>query len=91
MMQFAVVGTLIGAILGLRFSVFALVPAMTGILVIAGLSAVIGGNAFQVSPLQLIVLLAVVQLGYLSVGGIRALLQTLDVRGRASCSFPEQP
>ena len=44
MMIFALTGTLIGAMLGINFSVFALIPAMACALVIALATSVLGGD-----------------------------------------------
>lgn len=47
MLQFAISGILIGAVVGARFTVFALVPVMTCAIIIAGASVVAGDGNFS--------------------------------------------
>jgi hypothetical protein len=64
---FALSGMLIGAILGVRFTVFALVPAMTCTLIIAGASAVFSG----LTIVELTLFLTCLQIGYLCSAALR--------------------
>jgi hypothetical protein len=67
MMVFALTGSLAGAILGLRSTVFALVPSMTGTLITAGASAVTSGPMMM----ELALFLTCLQIGYLSSAALR--------------------
>jgi hypothetical protein len=77
MMIFALAGTLIGAILGINFSVLALIPAMACALVIALATSLLGGG---VSVACLVCLLAGSQVGYVAAAGLRFALQRAAIR-----------
>jgi hypothetical protein len=87
-MLFVLSGTLIGAMLGGRFTVFALIPAMTCTLIIAGASAVTGGGAFGVMIIQLALFLTCLQIGYLGGAALRFSLYGSITRGRMERSSP---
>ena len=70
MMPFAVMATLIGVALGRRFTVVALIPAMTFALIIGGAAAV-GGGAFGTTMIELAAFLICLQIGYLGGAAIR--------------------
>ena len=76
MMIFALAGTLIGAILGLNFSVLALIPATACALVIALATSLLGGG---VSAACVICLLAGSQVGYIAAAALRFALQRAAV------------
>ena len=71
-MIFALSGVLIGAIFGINFSVFALIPAMACALVMALATSALGGG---VSLACLICLLVSLQVGYIAAAGLRFELQ----------------
>jgi len=77
MMIFALAGTLIGAILGIHFSVLALIPEMACALVIALATALLGGG---VSVACVICLLAGSQLGYVAAAALRFGFQRAAMR-----------
>ena len=77
MMTFALAGTLIGAILGMNFSVFALVPGMACALVIAVATSVLGGG---VSVASLICLLAGSQVGFVAAAAVRFAAQRAAIK-----------
>jgi H+/Cl- antiporter ClcA len=64
MMMFALFGIFIGLILGARFTVLALIPVMICALFTAGVSAVTNGKAFNVTIIELALLLICLQIGY---------------------------
>ena len=71
-MIFALTGTLIGAILGINFSAFALIPAMVCALVIALATSILGSG---VSIAWLICLLTGLQVGYVAAASLCFALQ----------------
>ena len=85
MMIFALAGTLIGAILGMNFSVFALIPAMACALVIALATSLLGGG---VSVACVICLLAGAQVGYVAAAGLRFALQRAAMRASVESQLP---
>jgi hypothetical protein len=92
MMPFALVGTLIGVALGRRFTVVALIPAMTFALMIGGVAAV-GGGAFGTTMIGLASFLICLQIGYLGGATIRfstfgSLTQRPAETGPIERSFP---
>jgi hypothetical protein len=70
MMPFALIATLIGVALGRRFTVVALIPAMTLALVIGGAAAV-GGGAFGATTIDLVLFSICLQCGYLAGAAVR--------------------
>jgi hypothetical protein len=70
MMSFALVGTLIGVALGRRFTVVALIPAMTFALIIGG-AAALGGGTFGATMIELASFLICLQIGYLAGAAVR--------------------
>ena len=71
-MVFALAGMLIGAILGINFSVLALIPAMACALAIALATSILGSG---VSIAWLICLLTGLQVGYVAAASLRFALQ----------------
>jgi hypothetical protein len=76
-MLLALSGTLIGAILGIRFTVLALIPAIGCASVIAGASWLAGGLAFGSLVMEWALLVTCLQLGYLSGAALRFLLLSM--------------
>jgi len=70
MMPFAVVATLIGAVLGLRFTVIAILPAMSFALTIAGATAITSGGAPTIVEMSLF--LICLQVGYVVGAAVRS-------------------
>jgi hypothetical protein len=66
MVLFALVGMLIGAILGIRLTVLALVPVMMGALAIAVAGAATGDGAFGPTMNGTVLVLTGLQIGYLA-------------------------
>jgi hypothetical protein len=73
-MLFALSGFLIGAMLG-RFTVLALIPAMACAVIIAGPTAFMLGGTNVGTFIDLAVLIASVQIGYLGAAALGSLLQ----------------
>src|SRR5664280_239522 len=65
MMTLALLGTLIGIILGLRFTMLVLIPASAFVCVIAGASWWASGGPFGWTALELALFLWFLQIGYL--------------------------
>ena len=80
MLPFALAGMLIGAVLGTRLTVLALIPAMMGGLVLAGAIAITRELAFGATIIDLALVLASVQVGYF--GGAAARLWFDPIGGR---------
>ena len=85
MMIFALAGMLIGAILGMNFSVFALIPAMACAIVIALATSVPGGG---VSVACVICLLVGSQVGYVAAAALRFALQRAAMRASVGREIP---
>jgi len=85
MMIFALAGTLIGGILGINFSVFALIPAIACALVTALATSLLGGG---VSVACLVCLLAGSQVGYVAAAGLRFALQRATMRASVGRQLP---
>jgi hypothetical protein len=66
-MMLALSAALLGAVLGMRFDVLALVPAVVCASVVAGAGQLAGGNSLDAFLVQWILLVVCLQLGY--VGG----------------------
>jgi hypothetical protein len=88
MIPLALSGILIGAILGMRFTILALMPAMTCALTIGVANTVMRGGLFGPTIIELAVLLAFVQIGYLCGAAFQfsLVMQALRLAGR-----PDQP
>ena len=86
-MLIAISRIFLGALLGVRFSVLALVPAMTVTLVIAGASSMMGGGNFAPTIGELAVVLTCLQIGYL--GG--AARKVTFFRSMRQVTSPERP
>jgi len=71
MMPFALAATLIGVVIGQRFTMAALIPAMAFTLVIAGTMRIIDGAAFGATMTDLATSLICLQIGYYGGAGIR--------------------
>jgi len=83
MTLFALSGLLMGAVLGFRFfTVFALIPAMTGTIVIAAASAIMGGGATAPSIVNLALLLIFLQIGYLGGAAVQFSVQRIGKKNR---------
>jgi hypothetical protein len=75
MLPFVLAGILIGVVLGARFTVLALIPAVGCALVIAGGSvAAPGAQAFGLTIAELALLLGSIQLGYFGGAALRLAL-----------------
>jgi len=72
MMNFALASAFVGALLGMNFSVFALIPAMSGALIIAGATSVFGAGT---TIAELLTCLASVQAGYVGAAALRFALR----------------
>jgi len=72
MMNFALASAFVGALLGMNFSVFALIPALGGALIIAAATSVFGAGT---TIAELLTCLAGVQVGYVSAAAFRFALQ----------------
>jgi hypothetical protein len=70
MMPFVFAAMLIGVVLARRFTVVALIPAMTFAIIIAGAAAV-GGGAFGTTMIELAAFLICLQVGYLGGAAVR--------------------
>jgi hypothetical protein len=79
MILFVLSSALIGTMLGRRFTVLALIPAMICALIIAGANIVMGEETFGATIMRLAMFLICVQLGYLGGAAIEFSLQR---RGR---------
>ena len=71
MMPFALAATLIGVVIGQRFTMAALIPAMAFTLVIAGTTRITDGAAFGATMTDLAISLMCLQIGYFGGAGIR--------------------
>ena len=91
MMPFALAGIFIGAILGTRCTVLALIPAMTCALIIAGVSSVTAGGALGLTVIELAWLLACLQIGYLGGAALRFSFYGNNRRGQMGRSSLERP
>jgi hypothetical protein len=65
MMVFDLMGVLVGAVLGLRFKVFALVPVICGVLIIVIVGGVARGDGWLRLAFTMNVISTAVQLGYI--------------------------
>ena len=65
MMVFDLMGVLVGAVLGLRFKVFALIPVICGALIIVVVGGVARGDEWLRLALAMSVISTAVQLGYI--------------------------
>ena len=90
MMLLALAGTLIGAMLGIRCSVLALIPAMTGALIIAGAGAAAGAGAFGPTIVELALFLTCLQVGYLCGAALRFSIRASRA-GRMERPAPQRP
>ena len=72
-------GLLIGGLLGLRLTVFALVPAAVLALGIAGVAWFWQSRPPDWGPLELIFLLGLIQIGYLCSAAVRVLHSSVSV------------
>jgi hypothetical protein len=63
--------TILGAILGVRFAVFVLVPAMTFIFAIAGANSVLAGISLGPTIIDFTWFAAYLQIGYLGGAAVR--------------------
>jgi len=83
MTLFALSGLLVGAILGLRFfTVFALIPAMTGTIVVAAASSIMSEGATGLSTVNLALLLIFLQIGYLAGAAVQFSIQRTGKKNR---------
>ena len=64
MIPFALFGSLIGAIVGTRFLILTLIPVMTCAVIIGVTSSVLHNSAIGPTIIELAVLLAFIQIGY---------------------------
>jgi len=71
MMPFALAATLIGVVIGQRFTMAALIPTMAFTLVIAGTMRIIDGAPFGATMTDLVMFLICLQIGYYGGAGIR--------------------
>jgi hypothetical protein len=72
MIAFAMTGILIGAILGVRFTILAIIPAMTFALTVGLAGAIARGGLSDPTMSQLATLIAFLQAGYLFGGAASA-------------------
>ena len=72
MMNFVLAGTIVGAVLGANFSVLVLIPAVIGVLAIAGATSLLGEGA---TISGLVSLLVSLQAAYIGATGFRFALQ----------------
>lgn len=91
MLLFMVSGALIGAVLGTQFTVVALIPAMMFALIIAVASTLTGGGAFGPTIIELALLSAGLQIGYLGGAGLRFALYRNIKRERTEQPSAERP
>ena len=74
MVPFALVATLLGVVLGLRFTMIVLVPAMSFALIIAGAMVITSGGSFGATIMGLTLFLICLQAGYLGGAAVRSSL-----------------
>ena len=65
MMMLALAAALLGAMLGVRFTVFAVIPAIAFASLVAGIGWFLGDGAFGSLMVKLALLAACLQLGYI--------------------------
>jgi hypothetical protein len=87
MSMFAVSGLLLGALIGLRFTVVALIPALLASAAIAGGDLMLGGTAFWPTVAAFGVLGAGLQIGYLAGAGFDFSLEWSRPRRQAARIF----
>ena len=73
MMPFALAATLIGVVIGQRFTMAALIPTMAFTLVIVATTRITDGAAFSATMTDLVMFLICLQIGYYGGAGIRFL------------------
>jgi hypothetical protein len=92
MTLFALSGLLLGAILGFRFfTVFALIPAMTGTIAIAAMSSIIGGGDAGPTTVNLALLLIFLQIGYLAGAAVQFSVHRMSGRMEPPSSEGQLP
>ena len=84
MLVFLVTATIAGVLLGLRFKVFALIPA---ILLAAGIVIVTGGGLRVVAP-TVFGTAVLLQIGYLAGHVVRSYARAVDMNGGAQLNPP---
>jgi hypothetical protein len=89
-MMLALSAALLGAVLGMRFDVLALIPAVVCASVVAGAGQLAGGNGLDAFLVQWILLVVCLQLGYVGGAAINYSLSSVgmarDARSGKSAS-----
>jgi hypothetical protein len=83
-MMLILTGVLVGAVLGLRFKVFVLVPVICGALVIVVGDGIARGDAIWRLAFSMIMIVTALQLGYFLGNVIRFVMAPAPNQGRAS-------
>jgi hypothetical protein len=76
------IGIFVGAVLGLRFKVLILVPAMSFALVLVAVSGALRGENIWVVTVRMVLVVTSVQLGYLGGAILQRLMRTLTAKAK---------
>ena len=88
MIIFNLIGVLVGAVLGLRFKVFALVSVICGALIIVVVDEFVRGDGLLRLVFTMSIILTAVQLGYILGSVVRLLLGEARARNHSRVSMP---
>jgi hypothetical protein len=88
MMVLIIAGALLGAVLGLRFTLFALVPVMFGALVLVVANAIVSGVGFVQLTFTMIMIALAIQFGYVVGNVMRMIVAPVGGRNHRKASMP---
>lgn len=80
MIGFAIVGVLLGSVLGFRFKVFVIFPTMSAVFTLISASGLAAGNGARAIALTMVVMTLSVQLGYFAGGAVSMLVAHTRLR-----------